>query len=213
MGRAVPLDQGPRPARQYSADEDGVKGRWVSVLVPHAIADRAEAAGVVIEATCRGAALRGLRDATRLALDPAAPIDPAANSRAAALARAALGQDIARVRREMSMSRAEFMFQVQIWASRYPEAGKRGWGPGQAQQWEMGRSAPKLIEPIIRVLDVRSDEAQQWRTWWAQARRGVGAVPDAPTTIDPPPFDSIEEIEAQIAHQEAELAKKEVGIG
>jgi transcriptional regulator with XRE-family HTH domain len=178
------------------------------------MADRAEAAGVPVDSTCRGAALRGLRDATKLATGEIPP-DRTGNTDRAALARGSLGQEIREAREARRLSRRDLMNLIHVDLSAHGFAVGRGWGPAQAQQWELGKSAPKMVEPIIRALGVEGEQADRWRRWWALARRGVegsGLDVDVATALEQRMAEAEVESLERIAELEQELVEQGIEL-
>lgn len=196
----------PEPGAAYTPSDGPVK-----VTVPAGLADRATAAGIPVITTVRAGALRALRDACREAEAPTEQ-DKTRNSAAAALARSQLGQEIQMVRKALDLSRAAFHWRVlrQLTVMDIPSG--YGWGEAQVQQWEIGRSAPREIDPIILACEVGEETAERWRGWWATARRGIKerVIPAEKTAaeVEVPEMQDLDELEAEIAAQEAALAEK-----
>lgn len=179
--RADPVTEegAPPPSPAYTGSQDTVKGRMYGVVVPHGLRTKAEAAGVDVELVLRAAGIRGLRDAVKVARGEVEP-DPTGNSKQSALARAQLGALIQKHRTGRQLSRRDLTFR--IW-NQLDTAGidrVHGWGTGQVQQWEMGRSAPRQIDVVADALRLTEDEAAELHQLWAVAKRGVGEVPEIP---------------------------------
>ncbi len=189
------------PAPAYTPGQDDVKGRWFTIQVPWSMVEPAEAAGVNLASTIKAGAIRAVKEATKVARGDT-PIDRSGNSPQAANARFQLGLEMQARRKEIKVPRRTVWFRVCQWLDSQEIPRYRGWGESQIQSWELGTAAPRMIEPIIAAYEVEGEVADRWARLWAQAKRGVDAVPE-PALLPP-----LEDIEADIAEQERELERQ-----
>lgn len=193
----------------YTGRQDLVKGQAVEIWVPWSLVEKAEAAGVPIETTAKAGAIRGIQRAVKDKTAPTETPDRSGRSDLAAEYRLQLGNEIRAVREATHLTRRELHYRIVMEVDRKGGPRRRGWGYQQVQQWEIGRSVPKDIEPIIAALGVHGDRAERWRLWWAGSRRGATLAQQqaAPTVYDLD--DDLDAMDAALEAKAAEVRKRE----
>lgn len=179
LGRAVPLDpdgEGERVLTSYRDGQVTVKGVVHNILVPNSIAGKAETYGLPTATLVKAGALKRLKDAIdryEAELDgraiPAAPV----RSPESTDTRQQLGLEITARRKEMKLSRHQLSAAVQHAVDLAGGNWHHGWSPSAVQAWELGKSAPRDIEPVITVLHAPDAMALRWRHWWLTSRVGI----------------------------------------